>query len=135
MVLCSELTTRYRVRRSVKSSQLSSEVSAKVDSQTVPRLYRRAAAFIFLLRRCRARELTRRVRSPLIESVAEKRNRNGRKKLTKSTMAELQAARMCTLRESFRLAGAMASLERASDDLQQTFIAMERAVLGTGPRV
>jgi hypothetical protein len=73
--------------------------------------------------------------SPFIENVAEQRNRNGRKKLTKSTLAKLQAARNCALRESFRLAGAMASLKRASDDLEQTAIAMERAVYKTGPRV
>ena len=72
---------------------------------------------------------------PFIESVAKQGNRSGRKKLTKSTLAELQAARNCALRESFRLGGAMASLERASEDLEQTSIAMERAVLGTGPKV
>jgi hypothetical protein len=72
---------------------------------------------------------------PFIENVAEKGNRRGRKKLAKSMRARLQAAREDALRESFRLGGAMASLQRASDDLQQTFIAMERAVTRTGPRV
>jgi hypothetical protein len=72
---------------------------------------------------------------PFIECVAEKGNRRGRKKLANSMRARLQAARNSALRESFRLGGAMASLQRASDDLQQTFIAMERAVYKTGPRV
>jgi hypothetical protein len=72
---------------------------------------------------------------PFIESVAEQRDRSGHKKSTKSTLAELQAARKCAMRESFRLAGAMTSLKRASDDLELTSIAMERAVYKTGPRV
>ena len=75
------------------------------------------------------------MKSPFIENVAEQRNRSGRKKVTKSTLAKLQAARNSALRESFRLGGAMADLQRASDDLQHTFIAMERAVYKTGPRV
>jgi hypothetical protein len=73
--------------------------------------------------------------TPFIEIVAEQRNHSRREKLAKSTQAKLQAARNSALRESFRLGGAMADLQRASDDLQQTFIAMERAVLRTGPRV
>jgi hypothetical protein len=72
---------------------------------------------------------------PFIESVAEQGNRSRRKKLAKSMRARLQAAREDALRESFRLAGAMASLKRASEDLELTSIAMERAVLRTGPRV
>jgi hypothetical protein len=72
---------------------------------------------------------------PFVKSVAEHGNRSARKKLAKSTLAKLQAARNRALRESFRLAGAMASLKRASDDLELTSIAMERAVHKTGPKV
>jgi hypothetical protein len=72
---------------------------------------------------------------PFIESVAKQGNRSRCKKSTKSTLAELKAAREDALRESFRLGGAMASLQRASDDLQQTFIAMERAVFRTDQKV
>lgn len=67
-------------------------------------------------------------------TVTAKRNRP-RRAGPKALRAKLEAARAEALRESFRLGGAMQSLQRAADDLQVTMIDLERAVWKTGPKV
>lgn len=66
--------------------------------------------------------------------MSAKRNRP-RRNGPKALRTKLEAARAEALRESFRLGGAMQSLQRAADDLQVTMIDLERAVWKTGPKV
>ncbi len=67
--------------------------------------------------------------------MAVKRNCSVGKKRAKAPLVALRLAREDALRESFRLGGAMADLKRASDELAIATIELERAVLGTTPKV
>jgi hypothetical protein len=63
------------------------------------------------------------------------KERPSRRKSTNALRAEIEKARNEAVRESFRAGGALADLQRASDELQVTMIEMDRAVWKTSPKV